>query len=688
MLAPTSRGASTSDGPWRIAFVSFVVLSLELSFIRQIPAEVKAISYFTNLILMASFFGLGLGCILQERRSMAWLLPTGVVCVMLFALSGRGIVIHEESRLVHFWLRHEEPAARLLKLPLLPAAMAAFVATALPFVALGQRLVRVMEPHARLVAYGWDIAGSLLGTVAFSATAFLGVPPWVSVAVLLPLWALVMERQLYLRAAVALSGLAFLFFAHSPLEWHWSPYYFVQHRTEPVGLRVFVNSSFHQPAIDFTSQDPMVRQVQSRLLEKWNRPYAFYREHHRGHGPQRVLILGAGTGNDVAVALRQGASAVVAVEIDPVILSLGRTLNRSRPYDDPRVRAVVDDARHFLRSSDETFDMVVFGTLDSQALLSGHANMRLENYVYTRESISDARRRLRPNGLLVVHYSAYERWIMGRIYSTVQTAFSESSFIVTDDDSLLFNTTIVGVNGRSHLEEHPRNLAAFGGKLFTTDDWPFLYIQRPTLPSIYLALLAFVATLTLGVFLSLRALHPVRGQHAHFLFLGLGFTLVESTAIVRLALLFASTWVINAVVFASVLLTIFLANLLVLKGRAPALPVCWTTLFGGLLLNYFFPVSELFAFSTGWRVVIAAVLVGLPVFAAALCFSHLFRGEPVTGYPLGVNLVGAMAGGLIEYSSMATGMRAVWLIAVLVYGAAWLSWWRAKAPGSPHISTA
>ena len=85
---------------------------------------------------------------------------------------------------------------------------------------------------------------------------------------------------------------------------------------------------------------------------------------------------------------------------------------------------------------------------------------------------------------------------------------------------------------------------------------------------------------------------------------------------------------------------------------------------------------------------IAAVLVGLPVFAAALCFSHLFRGEPVTGYPLGVNLVGAMAGGLIEYSSMATGMRAVWLIAVLVYGAAWLSWWRAKAPGSPHISTA
>jgi hypothetical protein len=161
--------------------------------------------------------------------------------------------------------------------------------------------------------------------------------------------------------------------------------------------------------------------------------------------------------------------------------------------------------------------------------------------------------------------------------------------------------------------------------------------------------------------------------HANFLFLGLGFTLMESSAIVRLALLFGSTWVVNAVVFSAVLLTIFLANLLVHRGLAPPLRPVWAALGMFILANYAFPVSSLVAMSAASRVLAASLLIGLPVFCAALAFSHLFRREPVTGYPLGVNLVGAMAGGLLEYASMALGMRAVWLIVLAVYALAWIS---------------
>jgi hypothetical protein len=92
-----------------------------------------------------------------------------------------------------------------------------------------------------------------------------------------------------------------------------------------------------------------------------------------------------------------------------------------------------------------------------------------------------------------------------------------------------------------------------------------------------------------------------------------------------------------------------------------------------LAVNYVFPVSSLFAVGAAGRTVAAALLIGVPVFCAALCFSHLFKREPVTGYPLGVNLVGAMAGGLLEYVSMATGMRTIWLLVLAVYGLAWLS---------------
>ena len=657
---------------WRIAFLSFAILSLELSLIRQIPAEVRAISYFTNLVLMAAFFGLGLGCILQERRRLFLLLPAGVFLVFLFIMVGRGIVIYDASQAVHFWLQYNAVPGRVRDLPLLPAALAAFLASALPFVALGQALARAMDRHPRLVAYGWDIAGSLLGTVLFSASSIMGVPPWAWVATITALCAFVLTPRTWERGLLVASGLAFLLFARSPLVGIWSPYYFVQYQQGPRGLQVFVNSSFHQFALRFDGADEATRQAEAAMLAKWGRPYQIYRATH-GRPPGRVLVLGAGTGNDVFVARTNGASRVVAVEIDPVILGLGRRENRVQPYADPRVTAVVDDARHFLRGRHEPFDMIVFGTLDSQVLLSGHANLRLENYVYTRESLEDARRLLADGGILTVYYSVFKPWLYSRLYTTVREVFGDESRILIDPDPMLFNTTLLGARGVPAVRDTAENVARYGSGRAVSDDWPFPYLEQPGIAGLYLELMGVVAVLVGGVFLLLRRLHPATGLHANFLFLGLGFTLMESSAIVRLALLFGSTWVVNAVVFSAVLLTIFLANLLVHRGLAPPLRPVWAALGMFILANYAFPVSSLVAMSAASRVLAASLLIGLPVFCAALAFSHLFRREPVTGYPLGVNLVGAMAGGLLEYTSMALGMRAVWLIVLAVYALAWIS---------------
>ena len=244
---------------WRIAFLSFSILALELAFIRQIPAEVRAISYFTNLVLMAAFFGLGLGCILQERRRLLMLLPAGTLLTFAFILATRGIVVYESSRAVHFWLSHDVVPGHALQVPLLPTALAAFVAAALPFVALGQALALAMDAHPRLVAYGWDIAGSLLGTLSFSVSSYFGVPPWVWVATIMAACAFVLIRSPRERALLVASGLLFLVFSHSPLPGIWSPYYFIQYQDEPVGLRVFVNSSFHQLALHFATTAPATR---------------------------------------------------------------------------------------------------------------------------------------------------------------------------------------------------------------------------------------------------------------------------------------------------------------------------------------------------------------------------------------------------------------------------------------------
>jgi SAM-dependent methyltransferase len=680
---------------WRIALLSLIILSLGLALIRQIRAEVPVISHLTNLVLMASFFGLGLGCILQERRSLRWLLPGGLGLVFVFILVGRGLVVQQASPGMHPWLGSELLPGQAPRLPLLPAALAAFVSSALPFVALGQALARAMDGRPRLVAYGWGIAGSLLGTVLFALAASLRLPPWAWIAGASALAALALPRTRWERVGLLAAGLAFLVFARSPLPSQWSPYHLVQHSPTPAGLSVFVNSSFHHLAFDFTTEDEASRQARAAVLARWRKPYELFREIH-GRRPESVLVLGAGTGNDVAVALGEGVSRVVAVEVDPVILEIGRELNASAPYDDARVRAVVDDTRHYLRSSRETFDLVVFGTLDSQGLPSGHGDLPLEDYAYTREALVDAGERLTGGGLLVVHHSVHRDWLYPRLYGTIRSAFGDRSRIIMESDPALLNTTLVASRDVDAVQDDPETAARLGSGRPSTDDWPYLYVEHPTVSPLYLRILGAGGVLVLGVLLLLLRIHPVTDLHTNYLFLGTGFTLMASSGVVRLALLFGSTWLVDAVVLSSVLLTVFLANALVLHRRAPSLSLTWGGLVVALAVNYALPVSSLLAVGAAGRTA-GALLVGVPIFCGALCFSHLFGHEPVTGYPppgtrtptgarvpgqgsrpqvgsaLGMSLVGAMAGGLLGYVSMATGLRTIWLLVLALYGLAWLS---------------
>src|SRR5205814_2308136 len=109
-----------------------------------------------------------------------------------------------------------------------------------------------------------------------------------------------------------------------------------------------------------------------------------------------VLVLGAGSGTDVAAALRHGARHVDAVEIDPAIIRLGREYHPDHPYSDPRVHVINDDARHFLRTTTRRYDLVVFALIDSLTLQSSFSGVRLESYMFTRESFEAVKDRLQP----------------------------------------------------------------------------------------------------------------------------------------------------------------------------------------------------------------------------------------------------------------------------------------------------
>src|SRR5262249_41783803 len=136
--------------------------------------------------------------------------------------------------------------------------------------------------------------------------------------------------------------------------------------------------------------------------------------------PEKVLVVGAGTGNDVAGARRHGARQITAVEIDPAILEMGKRHHPERPYrDDGVVRLVNDDARSFFATCADGFDLIIFGLLDAPTH-AGNANIHLDNFVYTRESLERARALLAEGGVLVLTFERLRPFIPERMLRTLR----------------------------------------------------------------------------------------------------------------------------------------------------------------------------------------------------------------------------------------------------------------------------
>ncbi|MDZ4785192.1 MAG: hypothetical protein SGJ02_03850, partial [bacterium] len=480
--------STTKSHPAKIALIAATILILELVFIRQLPAENHSLSYFTNLILMSSFFGLGIGCILEKKFNLERLLPIGLVAVFFFLIITRGMMVYQDTTLVHFWLQAVPGYESALKIPMFLCVVWAFISCLLPFIALGQYLIREMNQHSRLKAYSWDIIGSLIGTILFATASYFELPPWLLVTIVTLLASLLFIQQKWIQVTTSLAGLLFLYFFNTGLHAHWSPYYLVQHAQRTFGTSVWVNSSFHQYALDFVNPEPVSKKKTQYMLGKFSTPYNIYKEMHSGNTPETVLVLGAGTGNDLNIALLNEAKKITAVEIDPAIQRLGTKINTLKPYSDPKVTAIIDDARHFLRTSKEKFDLIVFGTLDSQTLLSGVANLRLENFVYTKESFEAAKSLLNDKGMVVVYYSALKPWLLSRIYTTMREVFGEQLRFLRMNDAFLFNSIIIAGNNLSELKDDPVNIKEFANNIPLSDNWPYLYLEKATIAPIYQSL--------------------------------------------------------------------------------------------------------------------------------------------------------------------------------------------------------
>ncbi|NQV03990.1 MAG: hypothetical protein HQ532_00675 [Candidatus Omnitrophica bacterium] len=640
--------------------VSFLSLFLELCLIRWIPAHIFSIAFFSNAILIASFLGLGLGLLMSEKKRdlfsvFPWIFAISVVVVLLLKNIQVDIPADAET-----WIWSYYHGNRLyvppFKISIIAILGFVFSVTIFIFIPIGQKIGKLMKDFSPLHGYTLNIIGSLLGVIGFAIVSFLNAPAflWFLIAGLIIL-ALFYKRRGFIGClAIVIFIVAMVGLVEKDISW--SPYYSIELvESDEEGFSLYVNQLFHQKAVNFDKE--------TYAAEKFLFPYKWF-------SPERVLIIGSGTGNDVWAARKSGAKHIDAVEIDPVIVELGRERHPQLPYDSDSVRIFMDDARSFMHKSLQPYDMIVYGTLDSHATLSVTSSIRLDNYVYTHEALGEAQKLLSPDGVVVLLFSVPTKWIQQRLLETVRSVFREDEVRYMVTDPYLFNLIIFAGPGlNTALLRYPELEGALSELPLKTDikipldDWPYLYLKKAGIPHLYLiTLLVLIFISVTGIFV----FTPLKRSRINpfFLSMGCGFLLLETKSVTTLSLLFGSTWIVNAVVFSAILFLALLANRLVMaKGLDNTK---W--FFGGLVLSlvgsYFFPLNSLLRLSFFMKVFAAGLLAGLPIFFAAVIFAIVFRRTKYAGIALGSNLIGAVIGGFLEYSSMLWGLNALYIVAL------------------------
>jgi hypothetical protein len=662
--------------------LSFLALFLELMVIRWSPAVVRLIAYYANLILISSFLGLGVGAMLgRKRKSLFGWLPALLLINVVWLLIAHFITLPTSASESRFYT----PNPQLVRYVSL---VGIFVSNAAVFVPLGQRIGSIFDALPSLLAYSWDLGGSLAGTLCFGLFSLKYFSPTLGMGFVALVIIFLIPREQWPRAIPLLAlSLAGVYFSVTPNA-IWSPYYCIIVQGDgsaPVrdphpGLRtmqdppiynVRVNHYFLQSdgTFDPNRYSPQKRAEILNGRVQYDLPYALAPAH------RRVLALGAGGGTDTEIAVLNGAEQVDAVEIDPMLVKLSDRFNASAIYENPKVHVHVEDARAFLRraslqQSSGGYDLVVFSFLDSQTLFSSMSNIRLDGYIYTVQSIQSAFRLLNENGVLCLSFMAGREWLARKLVRMVEVATGQMPVVYENGGQVV----ICAFRGQhadppAQYGRFVRIAFAAGDDLSDavapTDDWPFLYLSHKTIPADYLIVIGILLAVTIPAVLLLRG----RGfgmNDGHFLFLGLGFLLLETKSISDCSLYFGTTWFVTLVVVAGVLLMVLAANLLAMRLSRFQIWF-YAPLIATLLLLYFVRRDSILALSFNERLLWSLFVVPLPIFFAGLIFSTTFRQAANPSSLFGANLIGAMIGGFSEYLSMVIGNRNLMFLVIAAY---------------------
>jgi SAM-dependent methyltransferase len=419
-----------------LLLISFLILFYELACIRFFGSMVVFLTFFTNIVLIACFLGMSVGCTVAGRRRnyINWVLPLSMLSVSLalgvFAAYQRwgswmiDVGGQSSPQLIYFGTEYRPRDPSKFVIPIEAVAGGFFVLIALTFVGLGQEMGRAFDAiPGRITAYTANVFGSLIGIVAFFAASWFRTSPhvWFVVAILLCLYFVRPWRPLQVFSAIgALFIVALVSYgAADHGQTFWSPYYKI--RYTPQTGEIDTNNIAHQQMLRIAEAGPAYMLPHLLNRDAGGKPF------------EDVLIIGAGSGNDVSASLRSGARHVDAVEIDPVINQRGKEDHPDKPYaDENRVKVWYDDGRSFLHKPNRgPYDLAVYALVDSLVLHSGFSSLRLENFLFTEQAFADVKAKLKPGGVFAMYNYYRQGWVVGRLAKMAKTVFGTEPLVVS-----------------------------------------------------------------------------------------------------------------------------------------------------------------------------------------------------------------------------------------------------------------
>ena len=669
-------------------WISLSCLFLELFVIRWVSTEIRVFAYVNNLVLLACFIGLGIGGLFKKSISMIFTL----ICLSLIIALSHSADFKEITNIAAaakdyaIWGDKEYDFKFLNIFKAVSLIIILFSLIASTFMHFGQRIGKLLDNSDNIIkAYSINIIGSLIGILSFSFLSSYFMPPIVWFTLFFAIIYFLSERKI--RNQLVIFGFiatVFILPVGNYIERIWSPYqkldivknYFSGLRT---GYALNVNNIGYMQLIDLR-EEAFINKIPDHILK--NRKFNQYEIPYLIKPKSKdILILGSGSGNGPAGALKHGVENIDAVEIDPGVYHLAAKYHPEKPYNNNKVNIIIDDGRSHLANTQKEYDVIVFDLLDSHSMSGSTMNNRIDHYMYTRESIDLAFKRLNEDGLLYIAFEAREKWIAERIFNTLKQVFDKEPIVYKEK----YPRNVFGLGGmiflvskkvdlnhaislnpelNNYIKNRKINISQKNDTKITTDDWPYLYLEKPSIPHLFLFL---SVTVILILITSLKSLNiDIKRIDFIFFLFGSAFLLLEFQNISKMSALFGSTWIVNVYAISGILILILLGNLTYYWIEKINLTLIFSLLLTSVILNYFIPLSYYNSLGFWMKILLGMLIMNLPIYFSSILYLHFFKKTDNKSIAYGSNLIGATLGGLLESITFITGIKFV-LILVLVF---------------------